>query len=301
LRSDPNRATAWYQRPSVLPWLAAFLAVAAACTAEDRPQGPPQRLVALAPNLTETLFALDLGERVVGVGRYSSWPPEVESKPRLGGLVDPSLEALLALQPDLAILLTSEDDLAAHLRRLGIEVLLVRNDTLSDVEESMLTIAQRCGVPEAGQRLVTQWHHELEPRDVAQGARIMLSVGRSPGRLTDILVAAPGTFLDELLVRLGGVNVFSDVGLPYPQVNLEEVVRRRPEVILELQGIEVSADAEAALAADWQHLPDIPAVANRRIYVLAGDWVLIPGPRLPRLYTAMAESVGNLHEPRDES
>jgi iron complex transport system substrate-binding protein len=251
------------------------------------PSTTPQRIVALTPSIEETLFALGLGKRVVGVGDYCVWPPEVRSLPQLGGLFNPNLERIVALRPDFAVLIPSERDLAAKLGRLGVPTLVVRNESLADVERSFRTIAARCGVPAAGERLAAQWRRDLAPRPLPWKPRVMLSVGRQSGRLADILVAGPGTFFDEILVRMGGVNVFSDAPALYPQVSLEEVVARAPDVILELRSEAVTPEVAAALVKDWQQLPNVPAVRNGRVTVIADDYVAIPGPRLPRLDQAM--------------
>jgi ABC-type Fe3+-hydroxamate transport system substrate-binding protein len=115
----------------------------------------------------------------------------------------------------------------------------------------------------------------------------MLSVGRQSGRLADVLVAGKGTFFDDLLARMGGVNAFADAPVLYPQVSLEEVVARAPDVILELRAEKVPPEVAAGLVADWRQLPQLPAVRRGRIAVLADDYVVIPGPRLPRLYQEM--------------
>ena len=121
----------------------------------------PQRIVALTPSLTETLFALGLGDRVVGVGDYTYWPDAAVRKPHLGGLFNPNLERIVSLRPDLAVLGPSERDLAAKLRPLKIDVLVVPNESLADVERSFYTIAVSCGVPEAGKRLAAEWRSGL--------------------------------------------------------------------------------------------------------------------------------------------
>jgi iron complex transport system substrate-binding protein len=247
--------------------------------------------VALAPNLSETLFALGLGERVVGVGDFSTWPPEAAGKPRLGGLFDANLERILSLKPDLAVLLPSEKDLAAKLQALGVEVLTIQNETLADVERSFSTMAERCGIPDAGARLAADWRAGLAPRPIPGRPRVVLSVGRQEGRLADVLVAGPGTFYQELLDRLGAENVFADAPVRYPKVSLEEVVARAPDVILELRAEEVSPEAARQLVRDWDQLADIPAVRNGRVRILSGDWTAIPGPRLPKLYTELRKAL----------
>jgi ABC-type Fe3+-hydroxamate transport system substrate-binding protein len=119
----------------------------------------------------------------------------------------------------------------------------------------------------------------------------MLSVDRQSGRITGILAAARGTFLDELLARLGGVNAFADAATRYPQVGLEEVVGRAPQVILELRSEPAPPSVAALLVRDWRRLPTVPAVRDGRIFVIAGDYVLVPGPRLPLLYRDMRQAL----------
>jgi iron complex transport system substrate-binding protein len=250
-------------------------------------EGAPQRIVALAPNLSETLFALGLGDRVVGVGDYSTWPPEAAQKPRLGGLFNANLERIVALNPDLAVLLPSEKDLAAKLRPLGIDAVLVPNETLADIERSFTVVAERCGVPEAGRRLAEEWRAGLAPKPLPNRPRVLISAGRPEGRLADLLVAGPDTFYQELLDRMGAVNVFGDAPVRYPKVSLEEVVARAPDVIVELRAEPVSPEVGRQLVIDWDQLGNLPAVRARRIRVIADDYTVIPGPRLPRLYAEL--------------
>jgi iron complex transport system substrate-binding protein len=255
----------------------------------------PRRIVTLAPSITEIAFALGLGARIVGVGSFANYPPEARDKPRLGGLTDPNLERLVALDPQLAILLPSEDDVAGPLQRLGVEVMTVESETLEDLEDSVLAIAQRCGVEPAGQALVEDLRRDLAPRAVAEGARVMITIGRQPGAPAEVLVAGPGTFLDELVRRLGAENVFADAGLRYPIVGLEEILRRRPEVIVELQSTPLSPEEDAELAdalrEDWKRVPGLAAAGTGRVELISGEFTLIPGPRLPELYRRLAEAL----------
>lgn len=259
---------------------------------------PARRIVALTPSLTETLFALGLGDRVVGVGDYTYWPPEATAKPRLGGLFNPNLERIVSLHPDLAVLGPFERDLAAKLRPLGVDVLIVPNEALADVERSFHTIARRCGVPEAGDRLAAEWRAGLAPRPLpGPPLKVLLSVGRPSGRLGEITAAGHGTFLDELLGRLGGVNVFADSPTLYPQVGMEEIVARQPDVILELRSDPQTPAQAVAIVNDWQALPGLPAVRNGNVEVIADTFVLLPGPRLPQLYRAMQEALLRVRKP----
>lgn len=255
----------------------------AAVSSTDTPAGC-QRVIALAPNLSETLFALGLGDRVVGVGDYSTWPAEVARLPKLGGLFNPNLEKIVSLKPDLAVLVPSEGDLAQKLKGLGVDSITLSNETLGDIERSFHLLADRCGVPEAGDRLAAEWRKGLQPDPLPGSPKVLLSAGRPVGRLVDLVVAGPGTYFEELLARLGAVNAFADAPVRYPEVGMEEVIARAPDVIIEVRAEAMEPAVVRQLIDDWSALPRVPAVRDRRIAVIAGDYAVVPGPRIPQLY-----------------
>jgi len=250
----------------------------------------PQRIIALAPNVTEILFALGLADRVAGVGDYAAWPPEVADKPRLGGLFDVRLEAIAKLHPDLAVLIPSERSLGRQLEALGVEVMEVRSESLGDVAGAITSIAARCGVAQVGESLLAQWRAGLDLEPLEGKPRVMLTVGRQPGRIAGVLVAGPGTYLDEMLHKLGGINVFADADSLYPEIGLEEVLRRAPDVIVELQ---TTLRNPQALLADWESLPGVPAADSGCLQWIAGEHVMIPGPRLPKLQREMRDALAS--------
>ena len=277
---------------SAVRLLATSLVLLAACAGPDEVDEPAaaDRIVSLAPSITETLFALDLGDRVVGVDDYSNWPPRAAGLPRLGGLFDPNLEAITVMAPDLAILLPSQRELGERLTELGIEVLEVPSDSLGDVEVAARSIAERCGVTDAGERLVARLREELAPATLAEPPATALVVGRQPGQLATVLVAAPGTYFDELLGRLGVVNVFADAGQPYPQVGLESFVARRPRAVVELQGEPQGPDQRRRLRADWLTAPGLE-LDESCVTVIDGYEVLTPGPRLAEVYARLRSAM----------
>lgn len=242
----------------------------------------PQRIIALAPSAAETLHVLGLSQRVVGVGDYVNWPPELASKKKLGGLFNPDFESIVALAPDLAILLESEVSLSSQLEAVGIEVLVVPSESLGDVERAVELIAERCGVAERGADFLRQWRLDLRPDPIGESLRVALVVGREPQRLGDMVVAGPGTFFDQLLSRLGVSNAFYDGDSHYPQVGLEEIIRRRPDVVLEIQPFHLHEPREEALRYDWAQL-DRLGEGLACIEFVGGNHVLIPGPRLPQV------------------
>lgn len=261
------------------------------------PSGPvaetPERIIVVAPSVAEIVFGLGLGDRVVGVGDYALWPPEVFSKPRIGGLFDVRLEKIVELEPDLAILLPGEEKLAAQMKQLGVEVLTVQHESLNDVEDSMFTIAERMGVLAAGAKMTARFRLDLEPQPLPAASTVLLTITRDAGNLGEILVAGPGTFYDELLDRLGVVNAFAGSELSYPQVSAEGVLRSTPHAIIELQPKLLSNMGERRLLSDWQELPRLPAVDRGCLRVVAGDYVLLPGPRVTLLYRDLREALAS--------
>jgi len=260
----------------------------AAGSPRPEPEAAPERVVALAPNLTEIVFALGLGDLVVGVSDYASWPPEVRELPRLGGLVDPNLEGLLALDPDLVLLLPSQDEVARRLSQVGIETRVVGIETVDDLETAVVAVAEALGDPEAGRELAAELSRELAPRPVAGAPRTAVVLDRISGRIDGVLVAGPGTYFHDLLTRLGAENVFADAPLRYPQVGMEEVLARAPGAILEVRLEPPSDELRRRLLADWRRFPTLPAAARGHVFVL-GDSALVLGPRLPRLYRRLEE------------
>ncbi|MFP3941028.1 MAG: helical backbone metal receptor, partial [Thermoanaerobaculia bacterium] len=253
----------------------------------------PERILTLAPNLTEIAFALGLGDRVAGVSEYASWPAEARELPSLGGLFDPNLERAVALEADLAILLPSQDRVARHLERAGVDTLTVELETLDDLEAGIVAIGERCGAAAAGRALVARLRRELAPRPVQGAPETMISVDRPPGRTEGVVVAGPGTHFHELLGRLGAENAFADAPGRYPEIGLEEVLARSPGAVLELRPEPLPEAARERLLADWRRFPELRGGAR----VIAGDWAMVLGPRLPTLYRAMERALRELARP----
>jgi|CXWL01.1.fsa_nt_gi iron complex transport system substrate-binding protein len=271
--------------------LAALADVRAAAGATPAPAtAAPQRIVSMAPAVTETLYALGLGERVVGVSDYTVWPPAAASLPRLGGLFDPNLEAIFSLRPDLVILIPSQADLATRLGGLAIASLTVRCDTLADVEAMFLAVATRCGVDPSV--FLTEWRQALAPRAPPLGGRVAVLIGRQPGELGELLTVGPGSFLAELLDRLGVVNVFADAPTAYPTVSAEELLVRNPDTIVEIESEVLTPAAGERLLGDWRRaFGDLAAVRRGRIRLIDADYTMLPGPRLPQLYARLAAAL----------
>ena len=239
--------------------------------------GPPARVVSLAPSITEIVYALGEGGRLVGVCAQCDHPPEVARIPRVGGYLTPSVEVVLATRPDLVIAVPSPGNREAvrALERVGVRMLVVHDRTLADLWTSIAQVADALGVPGAGERLVGYVAGRLDAvRTRVAGLaprRVLVVVGHNP------LIAVGGDNLqDELVTLAGGVNVAADAGRAWPTLSLELVVARAPEVI-----VDAAMGSEANGAALLQALPSVPAVRSGRVVRLAGDTLLRAGPRVP--------------------
>ncbi|MBZ0113096.1 MAG: helical backbone metal receptor [Thermoanaerobaculia bacterium] len=251
----------------------------------------PRRIVALAPNVVELLFALGLGDRVVGVGDYCHWPPEVATLPHLGGLGTAQLESIVALEPDLVVALRSEGSLALDMRRLGVAVLSLGIETLGDIEAAALAIGDATQSAARAEAFSTEFSRHMVQRRPDHSPSVAVVFGRQPGDLGRLMTAGPSTYIDEILSLLGSTNAFGDVIGRYPQISVEDILRRDPDVILEIQWEEASTALDVALRQDWHAFPSLKAVREQRIGVVAGGYTVIPGPRLTQLYDAIAAAL----------
>ncbi len=285
-------------KPAVV-WIA-LLALAGcgarAPTADEA--GEPRRIVSMAPSLTETLFALGVGDRVVGVTRYCDYPPQVRDLPEVGGYLDPSYEAIVSLRPDLVVLMQSHGDVERRLHGLGIATLRTDQERFDGVLASIRLIAERCGVPDRGRGLVGDISARVERVRAAvadrASARTLVSVGRPAARgvVTSVWAAGPDTFYNDALRLAGGVNVVGEVGVTYPEIGREGMLALDPDVVVEVvPGTGAAAVPPASVLGEWATFAALPAVASGRVEVLAGDAYVRPGPRIVELVEAMAETL----------
>ena len=248
----------------------------------------PQRIVSAAPAITETLFALGLGDRVVGVTTHCRFPEEARKKPKIGGYLRPSLEAIVALRPDLVIAERAPSNLVAQLAGLKISVVEVDFKTLSDILASFQKIADAAGVPERGLALrnsITRQMDQIRSRiKPYERVKMMFVVGRTSGTLTGIIVVGGNSYLSELMGIAGGANAFADAAAAYPKVTLEEVLARDPDVILDRADMgDQSAATEAqkrAVVDLWRTYPTLKAVKRDRVVFGISDMFFVPGPRI---------------------
>jgi iron complex transport system substrate-binding protein len=237
----------------------------------------PRRIVSLAPSITETVFALGFGNRLVGVTSHCDYPAEAKRLPKIGDFMSPSLEVIAAKQPDLVIGVTGATDpaRAREIERLGIKITLVSVSSVSEILSSFKHIAALLGDPDAGATLVEKITAQFGKvkRRIAPAPRrsTLLAVGLRP------LVAVGGkNFLDELITLAGGENIAGNASQPWLNLPDEYVVAKAPQVIIQAG---MGSDASRP-TRQWSDLKSIPAVKERRVYTYNSDKILRPGPRI---------------------
>jgi iron complex transport system substrate-binding protein len=243
-----------------------------------------ERIICAAPSITEIVLSLDLGARVVGVSDFSVFPPEAQEIPRIGGLINPNRERILALEPDLIIFQGKHEMLARFCREQGIADLSVNIDRISDILAAIRFIGAELGAKTAADRLTAEIEGELAElsRKVQERPprKVFLGLGHTPGDLTGFMTTGSGTFLHELLESAGGINIFADAKGSYPRISKEALVQRQPDLIIEILAEGISPDNRRLLRKDWERLASLPAVRAGRIYFLSDDYLLIPGVRV---------------------
>lgn len=280
-----------------LAGLASVLILAAhVVTAAHGQAAAPQRIISLVPALTEMLFAIGAGPQVVAVSSYDTYPPEAASRPKVGALLDPDVERILSLRPDLVATYGSQTDLKTQLQRASIAVYDYRHAGLADVLTTLRDLGRRTGHAVQAETVATDIERALaEVRRRTSGGprpRALLVFGREAGALRNVYVAGGRGFLHDMLEAAGGTNVFADVARESVQATTEVMLTRAPEVILEVrEGPELNAAAQARLGSDWGRLASIPAVRNRRIRVVSGDGLVVPGPRVAAAVEALARAL----------
>lgn len=239
----------------------------------------PQRLISLAPNLTEILYFLELGDRLVGVTSYCNYPPAAKSKPRIGTYWEFNLEAILALKPDLALVMAEQgegENALAALRHWGIPLFLARAETLPELFQLIRQVAQITGQEEVARRklpLLEARVKQIEARVQGRPApRVFLQIDQEP-----LITVGRRAIQNDLIRRAGGVNIAGDIDQRYPIFSLEEVLKAQPQVIL-FTGM-VGEQGLLARIAFWRRWPMVPAVSSGRLYWVEPDLIDRPGPR----------------------
>ncbi len=254
-----------------------------------RAHRPAPRIVSLTPSATEVVAALDATPDLVGVDDFSPYPPEVKKLPKVGSFLTPNLEAIVRLRPSLVIVDDVHGSTAGALHDANIPTIECAIHALPDVEKALRAVGAKLGRAEQADRVVHRIERALDRaaahRPTGKRPRVLAVIDREAGGLGGLVAAGPGSWLDELLAVVGGDNVLASSGIRYPKLSMEEVLRERPEVILD-----VSYAGEQSGAGAWDSV-DVPAVQAKRVRVLPEQYLRAPSPRVEQALDALAKAI----------
>jgi len=256
----------------------------------------PERIVSLIPAVTEMIYAMGEGARVAAVSTYDHFPADVARLPRVGGLLDPSVERILAIKPDLVIVYATQKELIERLDRAGIPYFSYQHKALPDIMTTIRAIGARIGSAAQAESVAAGMDRSLaEIR--AKAARLprpatLLVFERDPASLRNVFASGGYGFLHDMLEIAGGRNVFADVKKQAVQASTEMLIASKPDVIIELlYGDSLkNADIPKELRV-WDTLASVPAVRAHRVLVLTGDEFVVPGPRVVDATRKLARSL----------
>lgn len=251
---------------------------------------PPQRIVSLLPSLAESVCALGACDRIVGVDRYTTWPPALAHLPRLGGNLEPNIEAVLALRPDV-VLISVASRAIGRLEALGLKVVALEPRTHAEVHGVLRTLATMLALPQGAEPVWARMEQGLAEAArampaQARGQRVYFEASRGP------FAAGENSFIGETLARLGLVNIVPAALGPFPRLNPEYVVRADPDLLM--GGVRSLGESREPYPG-WSALR---AMQSGRICRFAGaeaDLVIRPGPRIAEAAMAMARCVQKVY------
>lgn len=250
---------------------------------------PPERIISLAPGITEILFAAGLGDRVVGVTSFCDYPEEAKKKPKIGGMSNPSLEAVVRLRPDIVVMTTDGNpaEFQRRLDRLGIRTHVFRSLTIDELPGGIRDMGLALGEEERFTALASGIERtiaEYASRHTRGGGKILFIISPEP-----LIVAGPGTAIDDAIRMLGWTNIAGNAQSRYPKFSIETIFRQSPDVIVIGR---MRENMEALSAGLLKKIDHVRAVKNNRVMYL-GDGLYRLGPRVTEGIAELAEHLGS--------
>jgi iron complex transport system substrate-binding protein len=283
----------------------ALVVFLASATGRSQPQEIPARIVSTSPSITETLFALGLGDRVVGVSTYCRYPPAVAALPKVGTFLKPDAETIARLKPDLVFVHKGPNNVLTQLGTLGIKTAVVDRGLLPSVFATIRQISTAANVADRGERLVSDLNAGLDRVKASVAGRtrrkVLIIVGRRTGTLTDIIAVGPGSYLHGIATIAGGSNVLASTTLEYPRISMETVISLAPDVIVDVGEMgESPADSDRRRQITeglWQSQTLVKAVRDGGVHAVHDETFVVPGPRIVEVARTMARWLHGV-EPR---
>ncbi len=253
------------------------------CSEKPRKTKEPQRIISMAPNITEILYSLGMQDRIVGVSDFCKYPEEAQHKESIGGLFNPNLEKITALKPDLILATKAYESLVEKLGKDRFTIVLLPEKTVEDIYTAIDSIGTLVNCSKKATLLIASIKDSLDfyiTADSQIKPRAILVLGRDAGTTRNIGISGPGAFINELWVRSGGVNAFPDLPASFAQINREDLLTVNPEIVIEFKSNKNwGLEQDSVNIKEWKDIR-ISAVQNRKIFVIPGNHFLIPGPRM---------------------
>lgn len=251
--------------------------------------------MALAPSSAEIICSLGAADQLVGIGRFVTHPPEIQHLPRVGGLHDPDLEKIASLKPTLMILRGASASLERMCRDQNIRIYHDRTDSLASVFETIDQLGKLLGASDNAKKLNNGLKQKLDAIKSESATtprpRVLLTL-RSPDRLATITTVAANAYLSELIYLAGGENIFGDSDVSYPQVRLEEIIARNPDIIIEVMpGASIDDDRRLQLLNQWSRLSAVEAVSKGHVFFVTESYATIPSPRVVLMAERLAQII----------
>jgi ABC-type Fe3+-hydroxamate transport system substrate-binding protein len=262
-----------------------------------QPTRTTMRLVSTSPSITETLFALGLGDCVVGVSNYCRFPPEVAALPKVGAFLTPDAELIARLKPDLVFLHTGPNSAAQQLAALSIRTAVIDRGSFETVSSTIRQIGLAAGVPDAAERLIASINVRLDRVKSAVASRsprsVLIIVGRQTGTLSDIIAVGHRSYLNAIVGIAGGRNALPSTVKPeYPRISMETVISLSPDVIIDIGEMgESPADSDRrrqVTEGSWREQTLVKAAREGRVFVTTDEAFTVPGPRIVNVAETMA-------------
>ncbi len=254
-----------------------------------------QRIISLAPSITETVFALGLGPSVIAVTDYCDYPPQAQGRLKIGGGLTPNLEKIIALNPDLVILLASQTQLIKQLQHLSIPILAVKMTRLSDILDAITQIGAATHHVQQALTLVQhlKQHFQTISRRVADlpHPTVLIVLGHSLDQdtINTLYIAGQHDFYNDLITLAGGRNAYQSMRMKVPAISLEGLLQLDPDVIIDIFPDADDHHTDLTITRQrWSQLQQLKAVQHHRVYLLEKDYATIPGPRIDLLLADLA-------------
>ncbi len=258
----------------------------------------PKRVVSLAPSITECLFAIGCGDRVVGVTMFSNYPKQVQSLPKVGSYIRPNIEKILALRPDLCLVTKDGNpkDLVYKIKQLGIKIFVVDPKDINSLFNTMLILGKLLGVEKNSKKIVKKLKNQVETikkkaRSFPVHPRVFFQIGIEP-----MVSVGKETLINDMISLAGGINIFKDFP-QYPRISVEQVMAGNPDIIIITSMVHSQPNLNR-LKKFWMKYKEISAVKHGNIFVVNSDFFNRPSPRaikgLKLLFLIFQKSISNL-------